>query len=151
MTSSRRLVVAAAVALGAILAAPALAAYICHPDPARPRTLRVSTGYALFTAADGGTYALRLRDGRVAALGAAVPGDSPRINELGAVFAERHGYSSDPGNRLKFVPTSGMASEVNRNTRPLRTGGAIRSLAMDGLRVALAIQDRNGRCDRVMY
>jgi hypothetical protein len=64
------------------------------PLPARPRALHVASGYALFTAGDGGTYALRLRDGRVAALGAAVPGDDPQINGLGAVFAERATYSS---------------------------------------------------------
>src|SRR5215813_6975548 len=51
------------------------------PLPARPRALHVAAGYALFTAGDGGTYAVRLRDGRVAGLGAAVSGDDPQINE----------------------------------------------------------------------
>jgi hypothetical protein len=121
------------------------------PLPARPRALHVGSGYALFTAGDGGTYALRLRDGRVAALGAAVPGDDPQINELGAVFAERATYSSKARDRLEFVPRSGIESEVRRDARPLRTGGAIRSLAMDGPRVALAVRDQTGRCDRVLY
>jgi hypothetical protein len=246
MTRSRRYVVAASAALAAIVAAPSLAAYICHPDPrgtrrltvagfveryvvagphvsvavrssegckvvawntltglqrttgasclsllgrslstpaalrtfvtpanskgpdtlnvfrgtvrianwplpAKPRVLHVADGYALFSATDGGTYALRLGDGRVAALGPAAAGDVPQISELGAVFAERHGYSSAKGDVLKFIPTSGINAEVDRNARPLRTGGAIQSLAMDGPRVALAVRDRAGRCDRVVY
>jgi hypothetical protein len=111
----------------------------------------VAAGYAPFTGADGGTYALRLHDGRVAGLGAAVPGDDPQLNARGAVFAERPTYTSTTRDRLEFVPRSGIESEVRRDARPLRIGGAIRSLAMDGPRVALAVRDRTGRCDRVMY
>jgi hypothetical protein len=121
------------------------------PLPARPRALQSAAGYALFTARDGGTYALRLRDGRVAALGAAVPGDVPQIGKAGAVFAERSTYTTTTRNRLEFVPRSGMEAELRRDARPLRTGGAIRSLAMDGPRVAIAVRDRAGRCDRVLY
>jgi hypothetical protein len=121
------------------------------PLPARPRALDAAAGFALFTAGDGGTYALRLRDGRVAALGAAVPGDMPQIGEVGAVFAERSTYKTTTRNKLEFVPRSGIESEVRRDARPLRTGGAIRSLSMDGPRLALAVRDRGGRCDRVLY
>jgi hypothetical protein len=121
------------------------------PLPAQPRALHVAAGYALFTAADGGAYALRLHDGRVAALGAAVPGDDPQINEVGAVFAERKTYTTTTRDRLEFVPRSGIASELRRDARPLRTGGAVRSLAMDGPRVVLAVRDSTGRCDRVLY
>jgi hypothetical protein len=121
------------------------------PLPARARTVHVAHGYAVFSATDGATYAMRLQDGRVASLGAAVVGDTPQVNALGAVFAARAAYSSTRDVRLKFVPRSGIDFEVNRAARPLRTGGEIRSLAMDGPRVALAIRDREGRCDRVMY
>jgi len=121
------------------------------PLPARPRALHVAAGYALFTAGDGGTYALRLRDGRLAGLGAAVPGDDPQIDKVGAVFAERTTYTTKTRDRLEFVPRSGIESELRRDARPLRTGGAIRSLAMDGPRVALAVRDNTGRCDRVLY
>jgi hypothetical protein len=246
MTSSRRFVAAAASGLAAVLAAPAIAAYICHPDPAgtrtlaitgsierytldgphvsvavrsghrcdvvawniltglhrtagttcrslfrrslsapgglrtfvhaptatrpgtldvfrgaqrisswplpaRPRLLHVAAGYALFAGADGGAYAMRLRDGHVALLGPEAAGDDPQINELGAVFAARFAYSNTTGISLKFVPRSGLDAEIAKDARPLRTGGAIRSVSMDGPRVALAVRDRAGRCDRVMY
>jgi hypothetical protein len=121
------------------------------PLPARPRALHVAAGYALFTAADGGTYALRLADGRIAGLGPAQTGDDPQIGPLGAVFARRPGYTTLRASSLKFVPLDGIAHEVDMNTLPLVTGGSIRSISMDGPRVAVAVRDPAGRCDRVLY
>jgi hypothetical protein len=72
------------------------------------------------------------------------------VNRLGVVFAARPAYSSTSGVRLEFVPTSGIDFALRQDARPLRTGGAIESLAMDGPRVALAVRDRTGRCDRVL-
>src|SRR5690242_15692690 len=88
------------------------------PLPVRPRTMHVSSGYAVFAGRDGGAYALRLRDGRVAALGAAVAGDVPQVDDLGAVFAARQAYSSRTGVKMKFVPTTGIDMEVDQAARP---------------------------------
>src|SRR5262245_31407546 len=64
MTSSRRLVLAAAAALAAIVAAPSLAAYICHPDPAGTRTLAVSgAGERYLVAGPTASVAVRSQHG----------------------------------------------------------------------------------------
>src|SRR4051794_39524240 len=60
MTSSRRFVAAAASGLAAILAAPAIAAYICHPQPAGTRSLGI-TGSIERYSLDGPNVAVALR------------------------------------------------------------------------------------------
>src|SRR4051794_22325190 len=62
MTSSRRFAAAAAAALAAVLAAPALAAYICHPQPAGTRTLAI-TGSIERYALDGPRVSVAVRSG----------------------------------------------------------------------------------------
>ena len=52
--------------------------------------------------------------------------------------------------RLKFVPTRGISSIIDRAQRPLVTRGRIRSLSMDGPRVALAVADPKQACDRMI-
>ena len=62
MTGSRRFVVAASAALAAVLAAPALAAYICHPDPPGTRTLTLG-GTVLRYTLDGARVSVAVRSG----------------------------------------------------------------------------------------
>jgi hypothetical protein len=52
---------------------------------------------------------------------------------------------------LEFVPRAAIAKIIARTAKPLVTGGPIRSISMDGPRVALAVGDTRGRCDRVLY
>src|SRR5207247_10082640 len=56
----RRFVAAAASGLAAILAAPAIAAYVCHPQPAGTRTLAI-TGSIERYALDGPNVSVALR------------------------------------------------------------------------------------------
>jgi hypothetical protein len=124
------------------------------PLPARPVRIAVGGKFAVFAAAGGGgLYALRLSDGHVGLLGPSRPRDTPALTRAGVFYQDdefkqdrRHGIV-----RLKFVPTSGIAMIVDRAQRPLITHGRISSLAMDGPRVALAVADPSGKCDRVLY
>jgi hypothetical protein len=124
------------------------------PLPARPATLAVDGGFAVFTdVGGGGLYALRLSDGHVGLLGPSRPHDTPRLTRAG-VFYQDDEFKQDRREgivRLKFVPTSGIAIVIDRAQRPLITNGRISALAMDGPRVAIAAGDPSRNCDRVLY
>jgi hypothetical protein len=124
------------------------------PLPARPRTLALHGALGVFSAAGGGgLYAIRLTDGHVGLLGPNRAQDVPRLNRAG-VFYQDDEFKRDQTRgivRLKFVPTRGISTVIDRAQRPVQTHGRIASLAMDGPRVALAVADPNHSCDRVLY
>ena len=110
--------------------------------------------FAVFSArGGGGLYALRLSDGQVGLLGPNRRLDAPQLVDDG-VFYQDDEFKRDARQgivRLKFIPTQGISSIIDRAQRPLITSGHIESLAMDGPRVALAVADRAHACDRVLY
>ena len=83
------------------------------------------------------------------------PGDQARLSPRGVVFqdGENKRAARDGLSILKFIPRAALGRALDRSTRPLHTGSEIRSLAMDGPRVALGLVDSSAgaRCDRVVY
>ena len=122
--------------------------------PARPRAVAASGDLAVFSAlGGGGLYAVRLSDGKSGLIGPNRPTDVPRLTPAGVFFQDDE-FKRDRASgvtRLKFVPTAGIASIIDRAQSPLETNGRITALAMDGPRVALAVTDPQRRCDRVLY
>ena len=123
------------------------------PLPARPQTLSVSDGLAVFSAKGQGVFAIRLSDGLFSFLGPDGGAFQPQLSSRGVVFhdgesklALRHGETI-----VKFLPRSAILQSIERTARPLVTGGPIRSVSMDGPRVAVAVGDTRGLCDRVLY
>jgi hypothetical protein len=120
----------------------------------RPRTLSVDRGIAVFSAADNeGLYALRLRDGQSAMIGVAKPYDRPLIGRLGVVYEDdlarykrrEHGWL------IKVIPRAAVESALDAAGEPISTAGPIRAFAVDGPRVALALRDLSGTCDRIVF
>jgi hypothetical protein len=52
---------------------------------------------------------------------------------------------------MKFVPRAAVDSAIRRASEPIGTGGVIRDFSMDGQRVAVAVADPSGICDRVLF
>jgi hypothetical protein len=105
------------------------------------------------TTGKSGLYGLRLVDGKIAFLGVERTHDNPQIERAGIVYRDnlyprqaRAGMTS-----VKFVPIAAVRKDLARVGRTLRTPGKIRSFAMDGQRVSMAIAGRGQRCDRVMH
>ena len=124
------------------------------PLPIKPQTVVESGGVAVISARGQGVYAVRLSDGLFGFLGPDGGGFAPRFDALGGVFfhdgesklALRQGRTV-----VEHLTRTAVAATIARTARPLVTGGPIRSLSMDGPRVALAVGDTTGRCDRVLY
>jgi hypothetical protein len=114
----------------------------------------VSGGVALVFSRGHGVYAVRLSDGLFAFLGPDGGGFAPRFDGSGGVIfhdgesklALRQGRTV-----VEHLTRSAVAATIARTAKPLVTGGPIRALSMDGPRVALAVGDTTGRCDRVLY
>jgi len=125
------------------------------PLPTFARGATVADGIALVEATrpDGGVFAVRLRDGAFTYLGPDGRGFAPQITARGAVFHDGEDKSALRAGKTvaMFVPRPAIERRLALTTQPLVTGGKIESLSMDGLRVALAVRDRSGRCDRVLY
>ena len=124
------------------------------PLPIHPQTLVSSGGIAVVSARGQGVFAVRLSDGLFGFLGPDGGGFAPRFDAQGGVLfhdgesklALRQGRTV-----VEHLTRAAVAATIARTARPLVTGGPIRSLSMDGLRVALAVGDTSGRCDRVLY
>ncbi len=123
------------------------------PLPARPETLQSSGGIAVFSAKGAGVFAVRLSDGLYGYLGPNGGSFAPVLDGRGVLFhdGESKGALRDGNTVLEFVPRAAIAKIIARTAKPLVTGGPIRSISMDGPRVALAVGDTQGRCDRVLY
>jgi hypothetical protein len=126
------------------------------PLPAEPVSLGAAGNVAIFSAAQrGGLYAIRLSDGRAGFVGVNRDGDVPQIVGRGVVYQDdlfrhspRHGRAST---LLKFVPMAGVRRAIEVAGTPISTPGAIRAMAMDGPRVALAVADPRGVCDQIRF
>jgi hypothetical protein len=119
-----------------------------------PVTLSVRDGIAVFSAAGHrGLYSVRLSDGRIAVIGINQARDMPQISSRGVAYEDDLYKLNDGKGRilLKFVPMAAITHELAIAGRPIRTDGHITSFAMDGPRVALAIRNQRGRCDRVRF
>ena len=125
-----------------------------YPVPYSGRSLDVAGGVAIFSTTGGaGLYGLRLADGKIAFLGVERFRDNPQIERAGVVYSDnmyprraRAGIST-----LKFVPIGAVRDGLAKVGRTLRTPGTIRSFAMDGPRVSLAVAGQGNACDRVMH
>jgi len=119
-----------------------------------PVTLSVRDGIAVFSAAGHrGLYSVRLSDGRTAVVGINQVRDMPQISRRGVAYEDDLYKLNDGKGRtlLKFVPIAAINHELAVAGRPIRTDGHITSFSMDGPRVALAIRNLHGRCDRVRF
>jgi hypothetical protein len=120
----------------------------------RPLNLDVDGDTALFTAAKrDGVYGLRLSDGRIGLVGANQRVDVPQIDRSGIVYQDDL-YKSDDGHGrvlMKFVPRAQVERDITDSALPIRTGGIVRAFSMDGQRVAIAVADPRGVCDRILF
>lgn len=124
------------------------------PLPIRPQTVVESGGVAVISARGQGVYAVRLSDGLFGFLGPDGGGFAPRFDAQGGVlFHDGESKLALRAGRtvVEHLTRAAVAATIARTARPLVTGGPIRSLSMDGPRVALAVGDTGGRCDRVLY
>jgi hypothetical protein len=113
-------------------------------------------------------FAIRLSDGRIAQIGITRPGDRPLIGPAGVLYQDdmrlsehRRAFANGgkgigtPRVSLKLVPLQTVRTELARvggdqRGHPVQTN-SITSISMDGPRVAFAVSDPKGRCDRVMF
>ena len=120
------------------------------PVLARRGTLQVSWPLAAYSALGGhGLWVTRLTDGRTTFVAPVRAGDRPLLDAHGVVYEDnvyKHAAADRP--LLKFVPTPGLQGELAQVGRSVHTGAPIRSISMDGNRVALAVGGTSG-CDGV--
>jgi hypothetical protein len=119
----------------------------------RPLSLDVDGDTAVFTTAGrDGFYGLRLTDGRIGLVGVNQRVDTPQIDASGIVYQDNL-YKRDDGSGrivMKFVPRAVAESAISRGTQPIRTG-VVRDFSMDRQRVAIAVADPRGVCDRILF
>ena len=120
----------------------------------RPLSLDVDGDTAAFTTAGrDGFYGLRLTDGRIGLIGVNQRIDAPQIDRAGIVYQDDL-YKRDDGKGrvvMKFVPRAAVEREIAAGGQPIGTGGIVRDFSMDGQRVAIAVADPRGICDRVLF
>src|SRR3954469_6516023 len=125
------------------------------PLPAFGRSVTVDGGLALVTPTrpDGGVFAVRLRDGAFTYVGPNGRAFAPQLDPRGVVFHDGESKRAlrEGTTVVKFVPRRAVERRFAETTRPLLADGPIRALSMDGLRVAVAVGDRRGVCDKVVY
>jgi hypothetical protein len=120
----------------------------------RPLSLDVDGETAVFTTAGrDGFYGLDLKDGQIGLIGVNQRVDTPQIDATGIVYQDDLYKREDGDGRIvmKFVPRAAVEDEISRGGRPISTGGVVRDFSMDGQRVAIAVADPQGRCDRVLF
>ena len=124
------------------------------PVPYEPVTLDVYRDRAVFSdARHGGLYALSLRDGRIGFVGPNRRSDQPQIDRRGVAY-EDDLYKRDASNGrvlFKYVPAHAVADEIRTAGHPVTLTGPLKTLAMDGPRVAAAYRDRRHGCDRIVF
>jgi hypothetical protein len=120
----------------------------------RPLSLDADGDIAVFTTARrDGFYGLRLTDGRIGLIGPNQRVDTPQIDATGVVYQDDL-YKRDDGTGrvvMKFVPRAAVTRQLAHAGNPIRTTGLIRDFSMDGQRVAIAVADPRGVCDRVLF
>ena len=122
--------------------------------PYEPSTLDLYRGIAVFSdGAEGGLYALRLRDSRIAFVGPTRRGDMPQIERPGVVYQDAM-YKRDlrRGNVVfKYVTARAVNEKIEAAGRPVTLKGPLGTFNMDGPRVAAAYHNRTNGCDRVVF
>jgi hypothetical protein len=125
------------------------------PLPLFARGATVNGNLALVDAVrpDGGVMAVRLTDGAFTFLGPNGRAFEPRLDARGVLFHDGESKAALRAGKVmvKFVPRRAVVRGFAKTTAPLTTGGPIQALAMDGLRVALAVGAPANGCDRVLY
>ena len=123
------------------------------PLPVRPQTLQSSGGIAVFSAKGQGVFAVRLSDGLFGYLGPDGGSFAPVLDQQGVLFHDGESKAAlrNGTTIVEYVPRPAIVRIIARTARPLLTGGPIRSISMDGPRVAVAVGDNQGVCDRVLY
>jgi hypothetical protein len=123
------------------------------PLPARPQSLQSSGGIAVFSARGQGIFAVRLSDGLFGYLGPDGGAFAPVLDQKGVIFHDGESKAAlrNGTTMVEYVPRPAIMRIIARTARPLVTGGPIRSISMDGPRVAVAVGDNLNRCDRVLY
>ncbi len=123
------------------------------PLPASPVTLSASGGIAVFAARGQGVFAMRLSDGLFGFLGPNGGSFAPQLSARGVLFHDGESKLALRRGRtvVEYMSRAAILRTIARTAHPLLTGGPIRSLSMDGPRVAVAVGDTSGRCDRVLY
>lgn len=99
-------------------------------------------------------YAVRISDGRIALVGITRAGDRPLIGPKGVLYQDdldvmKH-KTSPHKVTLKLLPLKAIRRELDRTGREIRTS-RINAISMDGPRVAFAVHDPRGSCDRVLF
>ena len=122
--------------------------------PDQATTLDVAKGIVVFSAAHGGAYALRLRDGMMTLLSPNWYGDVPQIDRLGVVYEDGMFERDRRAHRVpvKFVPLRAVADDFARTYHTFTTSGPITGLAMDGPNVAVSYRGAasESKCDQVL-
>jgi hypothetical protein len=117
----------------------------------RPQTLDLYGEVALFSAASGGVFGLRLTDGLTTSFGPVQPHDTPQIGPFGVAFQSNLYERFNRQGRIlvKFLPTATVRAAFTKTRDRLVTRWPIRDFSMDGHRVAVLLDAPSGRCDEV--
>lgn len=124
------------------------------PLPIRAWSLDVDGGTALVsTLSSREVYAIQLATGRAAIVGLNRHRDPAQIERPGIVFQDNlYKRNENKATRLlKFIPRRFVDRALTRVGRPLTVKGRIADMAMDGSRVALAMDEFEGECDAVIF
>jgi hypothetical protein len=122
----------------------------------RPARVALYGNIAILSAADRhALYAVRISDGRIAMLGIARAGDRPLIGPQGVVYQDdldlyMHRTAPDRVT-LKLVPLATVRREFDAPEARRVVTGRVNAISMDGKRVAFAVHDPSGACDRVLF
>ena len=121
----------------------------------RPTRVALYGDIAILSAADRhGLYALRITDGRIAMLGIAHAADRPVIGPQGVLYQDdldlaMHRAQPDRVT-LKLLSLAAVRRELARAGEQIGTS-RINAISMDGKRVAFAVHDPQGNCDKVLF
>jgi hypothetical protein len=122
--------------------------------PYEPSTLDVYRGTAVFSdGTDGGLYALRVRDGRIAFVGPTRRGDMPQIERPGVVYEDAM-YKRDLRTGkvvFKYVTAKAVTEKIDAAGSPVTLKGPLATFSMDGPRVAAAYHNQKNGCDRIVF
>jgi hypothetical protein len=121
----------------------------------RPARVALYGGIAILSSAHRhGLYALRLSDGRIAMLGIARAADRPLIGSAGVLYQDDLDlamHRSAPNRvTLKLLPLAAVRRQLALAGRQIGTS-RITAMSMDGKRVAFAVHDPLGQCDKVLF